>query len=190
MENMRKVAFWWTTLTYNNVIEAFAGAGIPRIWNMHLVKCAISGLKQTRRLSLVWFMGTVRQISSIRWISSIQLAEWLEVPFRTIFSINHYLIFNFQTSSQNRPSLTSLALGAVEGGTGRVLQKLSHCDTCSFLHDPVVHKDWIFVAPHAKSENWPMPSRYQRLCSGQDSDWEFFSYWVLTCSFLSPAEVN
>ena len=85
MEYMRKLAFPWTTSTYNNVIEAFADVGDAK--NMEY---AFSQMREERmKADTKTFCCLIDGFSNAGLfhmvISSIQLAERLEVPFNTSF---------------------------------------------------------------------------------------------------------
>ncbi|XP_077219130.1 tetratricopeptide repeat (TPR)-like superfamily protein [Tasmannia lanceolata] len=85
MEYMRKLAFPWTTSTYNNVIEAFADAGDAEHMEYTFDQMRGEGMKMDTKTFCCLIKGYSNAQLFHKVVSSIQMAEKLEIPPNTSF---------------------------------------------------------------------------------------------------------
>ncbi|RWW20427.1 hypothetical protein GW17_00015468 [Ensete ventricosum] len=85
MEYMRKLAFPWTTSTYNNVIEAFADVGDAKNMEYAFNQMRAEGMKADTKTFCCLLNGFSNADLFHKVVSTVQLAEKLEVPTNTSF---------------------------------------------------------------------------------------------------------
>lgn len=85
MEYMRKLAFPWTTSTYNNVIEAFADVGDAKNMEYAFSQMRSEGMKADTKTFCCLIDGFSNAGLFHKVVSSIKLAERLEIPANTSF---------------------------------------------------------------------------------------------------------
>lgn len=85
MEYMRKLAFPWTTSTYNNVIEAFADVGDAKNMEYTFSQMRAEGMRVDTKTFCCLIDGFSNAGLFHKVVSSIKLAERLEVAFNTSF---------------------------------------------------------------------------------------------------------
>ncbi|THU55965.1 hypothetical protein C4D60_Mb11t12250 [Musa balbisiana] len=85
MEYMRKLAFPWTTSTYNNVIEAFADVGDAKNMEYAFNQMRAEGMKADTKTFCCLLNGFSIAGLFHKVVSTVQLAERLEVPTNTSF---------------------------------------------------------------------------------------------------------
>lgn len=85
MEYMRKLDFPWTTSTYNNVIEAFADAGDAKNMEDAFEQMRAERMKVDTKTFICLIKGFSNAGVFHKVVSSIKLAEKLEVPTNTLF---------------------------------------------------------------------------------------------------------
>eukprot|EP00262_Sarcandra_glabra_P009434 TRINITY_DN23817_c0_g1_i1.p1 TRINITY_DN23817_c0_g1~~TRINITY_DN23817_c0_g1_i1.p1 ORF type:complete len:544 (-),score=69.77 TRINITY_DN23817_c0_g1_i1:189-1763(-) len=85
MEYMRKLEFPWTTSTYNNVIEAFAEAGDAKHMEYTFDQMRAERMRADTKTFCCLINGYSNAGLFHKAVSSIQLAERLEVPMNTSF---------------------------------------------------------------------------------------------------------
>ncbi|CAN6470385.1 unnamed protein product [Victoria cruziana] len=85
MEYMRKMSYPWTTATYNNVIEAFADAGDVRNMEGAFEQMRSEGMKADTKTFCCLINGYGSAGLFHKVVSSIQLAERLDVVMNTSF---------------------------------------------------------------------------------------------------------
>ncbi|XP_058075913.1 pentatricopeptide repeat-containing protein At3g06430, chloroplastic [Magnolia sinica] len=85
LEYMRKLAFPWTTSTYNNVIEAFADVGDAKHMEYAFDQMRAEGMKADTKTFCCVINGYSNARLFHKVVSSIQLAERLEIPANTSF---------------------------------------------------------------------------------------------------------
>ncbi|KAK7411757.1 hypothetical protein VNO78_03195 [Psophocarpus tetragonolobus] len=85
MQTMRKVKCPWTTSTYNNVIEAFAALGDAKNMEHAFDQMCAEGLKADTKTFFCLINGYANAGIFHKVISSVSLAEKLEIPVNTSF---------------------------------------------------------------------------------------------------------
>ncbi|XP_020274854.1 pentatricopeptide repeat-containing protein At3g06430, chloroplastic [Asparagus officinalis] len=85
MEYMRKLQFPWTTSTYNNVIEAFADVGDAKNMDYTFNQMRAEGMRADTKTFCCLVDGFSNAGLFHKVVSSIQLAERLDVSFNTSF---------------------------------------------------------------------------------------------------------
>ncbi|XP_039117922.1 pentatricopeptide repeat-containing protein At3g06430, chloroplastic-like [Dioscorea cayenensis subsp. rotundata] len=85
LEYMRRLQFPWTTSTYNNVIEAFADVGDARNVELAFNQMRAEGMKADTKTFCCLINGYSNAGLFHKVVSSIQLAERLEVPANVSF---------------------------------------------------------------------------------------------------------
>lgn len=85
MEYMRKLAFPWTTSTYNNILEAFASVGDAKNMEYVFNQMRAEGMKADTNTFRYLITGYGNAGLFHKVISSIKLAEKLEIPPNTSF---------------------------------------------------------------------------------------------------------
>ncbi|XP_072996461.1 pentatricopeptide repeat-containing protein At3g06430, chloroplastic [Typha latifolia] len=85
MEHMRKLAFPWTTSTYNNVIEAFADVGDAKSMEYTFNQMRAEGMRTDTKTFCCLIRGYSNAGLFHKVVSSIQLAERLQIPSNTSF---------------------------------------------------------------------------------------------------------
>ncbi|KAL5700648.1 hypothetical protein ACHQM5_026068 [Ranunculus cassubicifolius] len=85
MEYMRKLSFPWTTSTYNNVIEAFADAGDAKNMEYTVDQMRSERMKMDTKTFCCLIRGYGNAGMFHKVVSTVQLAEKLEIPENTSF---------------------------------------------------------------------------------------------------------
>ncbi|KAJ1403024.1 Tetratricopeptide-like helical domain superfamily [Sesbania bispinosa] len=85
MEYMRKLQFPWTTSTYNNVIEAFSDVGDAKNMEYTFDQMRSEGMKADTKTFCCLINGFANAGLFHKVISSVRLAEKLEIPENTAF---------------------------------------------------------------------------------------------------------
>ncbi|KAJ0980003.1 hypothetical protein J5N97_015477 [Dioscorea zingiberensis] len=85
LEYMRRLQFPWTTATYNNVIEAFADVGDAKNMELAFNQMRAEGMRADTKTFCCLINGYSSAGLFHRVVSSIQLAERLEVPANVSF---------------------------------------------------------------------------------------------------------
>ncbi|XP_031486748.1 pentatricopeptide repeat-containing protein At3g06430, chloroplastic [Nymphaea colorata] len=85
MEYMRKMSYPWTTATYNNVIEAFADAGDVKNMECAFEQMRAEGMKADTKTFCCLINGYSSAGLFHKVVSSILLAERLDVVMTTLF---------------------------------------------------------------------------------------------------------
>ncbi|XP_042398110.1 pentatricopeptide repeat-containing protein At3g06430, chloroplastic-like isoform X2 [Zingiber officinale] len=85
MEYMRKLEFPWTTSTYNNIIEAFAEVGDAKNMECAFNQMRAEGMKSDTKTFCCLLNGYSNAGQFHKVISTVQLAERLEVRRNTFF---------------------------------------------------------------------------------------------------------
>lgn len=85
LEYMRKLQFPWTTSTYNNVIEAFADVGDTKNMELAFEQMRAEGMRADTKTFCCLINGYCNAKLFYKVVSSIQMAEKLDIPADTRF---------------------------------------------------------------------------------------------------------